>query len=303
MTTTATIDLSQLPFPNVVEVIDFETIYAERKAAFVALFPADQQAEILATLALESEPLTMLLQESVYREITLRQRINDAARANMLAYAQGADLDQLAALLGVRRLTITPADQATDTPAVMEADADLRLRVQLAPETFSIAGPVGAYIAIALGSDGGVLDAAVKSPAPGIVLVTVLSREGNGTADTDLLAAVNAKVNAEDVRPLTDKVTVQSAEIVPYQVEATLKTFPGPDPSVVFTQARARLDAYLADCHRIGREVAVSGIHAALHTSGVESVSLTKPLASIQANDTQAPHCTGVVLNNGGVYG
>jgi phage-related baseplate assembly protein len=300
---TASIDLSQLPFPNVVEVIDFESIYAERKANFVALFPATQQAEILTTLGLESEPLTMLLQESVYREITLRQRINDAARANMLAYAQGADLDQLAALLGVQRLTVTPADPANNAPAVMESDGDLRLRVQLAPETFSVAGPVGAYVAIALGADGKVLDAAVKSPAPGIVLVTVLSREGDGTADADLIAAVKASVDAEDVRPLTDRVTVQSAEIVPYQVEATVVTFPGPDPSVVVAQAQERLDAYLADCHHIGREVAISGIHAALHTSGVESVVLTKPLASIQANDTQAPYCTSVILTNGGVYG
>lgn len=303
MTTTATIDLSQLPFPTVVEVIDFEAILAERKANLVALFPVDKQAEILATLALESEPLAMLLQESVYREITLRQRINDAARACMLAYAQGADLDQLAALLGVQRLVVTPADPATEASAVMESDADLRLRVQLAPETFSIAGPVGAYIAIALGADGKVLDAAVKSPAPGVVLVTVLSRDGNGTADNALIAAVAAKVNAEDVRPLTDKVLVQSAEVVPYQVQATLVTLPGPDPSVVIAQASKRLDAYLADCHRIGREVAISGIHAALHTGGVERVELVKPAANVVANDTQAPYCTQVTLTNGGVYG
>lgn len=303
MTTTATIDLSQLPFPNVMEVIDFETILAERKAALLALVPADRQAEILATLDLESEPLTLLLQENVYREILLRQRINDAARACMLAYAEKADLDNLAALLGVQRLVVTPADPANDTPAVMEADADLRLRVQLAPETFSVAGPVGAYIAMALGADGKVLDAAVKSPTPGVVLVTVLSRDGDGTADDTLIAAVTGKVNSEDVRPLTDKVLVQSAEIVPYQVDAALVTLPGPDPTVVLAQAQKRLVAYLADCHRIGREVAISGIHAALHTGGVERVELAKPTANVQTNDTQAPYCTQVRLTNGGVYG
>jgi phage-related baseplate assembly protein len=298
---TASIDLSQLPFPNVVEVIDFESIYAERKANFVALFAADQQAEILTTLGLESEPLTMLLQESVYREITLRQRINDAARASMLAYAQGADLDHLAALLGIERLVITPADLLRDIAAVMESDADLRKRVQLAPESFSVAGPVGAYISTAMNSDGQVLDAAATSPIPGAVLVTVLSRDGDGTASADLLSTVAAAVGAEDVRPLTDLVTVQSAEIVEYEVEATIYTFPGPDGAVVLTEARKQLDAYIDACHRIGREVAISGLYAALHVDGVQRVILAKPAATVVTNETQAPHCTSVVITYGGM--
>ena len=73
----STITLSQLPQPDVIEVLDFETILAERKAYFVSLYPADQQAAIAATLALESEPITKLLQENAYRELILRQRIND----------------------------------------------------------------------------------------------------------------------------------------------------------------------------------------------------------------------------------
>ncbi len=48
-------------------------------------------------LALESEPIVKNLQENTYREVLLRQRINEAAQAAMLAYAIGSDLDQLAA--------------------------------------------------------------------------------------------------------------------------------------------------------------------------------------------------------------
>jgi phage baseplate assembly protein W len=78
--TMAVIDLSQLPAPQIVDVPDFETLLAERKAAFVALYPADEQDAVRRTLALESEPVTKLLQESTYREILLRQRINEARR-------------------------------------------------------------------------------------------------------------------------------------------------------------------------------------------------------------------------------
>jgi phage-related baseplate assembly protein len=294
------INLSRLAPPELVQKTDFETLLAERKAKLISLYPPEKRAELAATLELESEPMVVLLQESCYREMYLVQKLNDAARALLLAYAIGSDLDHLAALLGVQRLVITPADPDKGTAAVMESDADLRTRVQLAPESFSVAGPVGAYIATALSADGRVLDAAAASPTPGTVLVTILARDGDGAADEDLVSTVAAAVGAEDVRPLTDLVTVQSAEIVGYEVEATIYTFPGPDGAVVLEQARKNLDTYIQDCHRIGREVVLSGLYSALHVDGVERVVLSKPAANVVTNDTQAPHCTAATIIYGG---
>ncbi len=88
-----TIDLSQLPAPDVVEELDFETILAERKATLISLYPEEGQDAVARTLALESEPIVKLLQENAYREVIWRQRVNEAARAVMLAYASGSDLD------------------------------------------------------------------------------------------------------------------------------------------------------------------------------------------------------------------
>lgn len=298
---TAPIDLARLPVPSVVEVLDFETIYAERKAALIALYPANQQAEVAATLALESEPLVIMLQENAYRELILRQRINDAARAVMLAYAKGSDLENLAALFNVQRLVITPGDPENNIAPVMEEDIELRKRVQLAPEGFSVAGPEGAYVSATRASDPRVLDASAYSPTPGVVVVTILSREETGAASDSLITAVETALYVEDVRPLTDFVTVQSAEIVPYQVEATLFTFPGPDSALVLADARKRLDAYIVECHQLGRDVAISGLHGALHTAGVERVILTNPPASIQTTGLQAPHCTFSAIIHGGI--
>ena len=295
----ALIDLSQLPPPNVVEALDYESILAQRKAALVARYPADKQTDVAAVLALESEPLTKFLEESAYRELLLRQRINEAARAVMLAYAQGADLEHIAALFGVFRLVIKPADPIAGTPAMMESDADLRQRVQLAPQSFSVAGPEGAYRSHARDADGRVLDASATSPTPGEVCVTVLSREGDGTAPADLLAKVEAALRSDDVRPLTDFVTVQSAAILPYDVVAVLHLFPGPDSSVVVAEARRRLAIYVAACHRLGRVVARSGLDAALHVAGVERVDLQYPADDIRADLTQAPYCIGVDVKSG----
>ncbi|VDZ76692.1 baseplate assembly protein [Salmonella bongori] len=91
----ATVDLSLLPVPDVVEELDYETILAERIATLISLYPENQQEAVARTLALESEPIVKLLQENAYREVIWRQRVNEAARAVMLAYAIESDLDNI----------------------------------------------------------------------------------------------------------------------------------------------------------------------------------------------------------------
>lgn len=112
----AIVDLNQLAAPDVVEVLDYETILAERKATLVSLYPEEQQEAVARTLTLESEPIVKLLEENAYREVIWRQRVNEAARAVMLAYAAGSDLDQIGANSNVPRLVITPPDDTTFPP-------------------------------------------------------------------------------------------------------------------------------------------------------------------------------------------
>ena len=47
------------------------------------------------TALVESDPAWTILEVAAYRELLLRQRINDASRAVMLAFATGADLEHL----------------------------------------------------------------------------------------------------------------------------------------------------------------------------------------------------------------
>lgn len=298
----AVIDLSQLPAPQIVDVPDFETLLAERKAEFVALHPKDEQEAVIRTLELESEPVTKLLQENAYRELLLRQRINEAAQAVMVAYAMGGDLDQLAANYNVKRLTVTPADDDAVPPvaAVMESDEALRLRVPAAFEGLSVAGPTAAYEFHARSADGRVADASATSPAPAEVVLTVLSREGDGTAEKDLLDVVENALNSENVRPVADRLTVRSAEIIPYRVEATIFLYPGPEAEPVMAAAKASLQKYIASQTRLGRDIRRSAIFAALHVEGVQRVELTSQLADVVLNKTQAASCTQWSVTNGG---
>lgn len=297
-----TIDLSQLPPPVVVEPLDFETLFAQRKAAFIAMYPEDEQEEIARTLELESEPITMLLEENCYRELLLRQRVNEAARAVMLAYSTDSDLDNLAVNFNVERLTIQEEDDSVTPPveAVMESDPDLRTRTQQAFEGLSVAGPTAAYEFWGRSADGRVADISAVSPTPACVTISVLSREGDGTASDDLLSVVAAALNDEEVRPVADRVTVQSAEIVPYQIDATLYIYQGPEAEPVRQASEQQLQAYIAAQNRLGRDIRLSAIYAALHVEGVQRVELAQPVADIVLSDYQASHCTEYTITVGG---
>jgi len=287
------IDLSQLAAPAIVETLSFDTILA-------AMISDLQTRDPAFTALVESDPAYKIMEVCAYRELIIRQRVNDACRGVMLAYAVGSDLDNIAAFWNLPRATVTPADNTTfpPTPAVMESDSDFRARIQLAPEALSVAGPVGAYVFWAK-TVGDVLDVSVVSPTPGAVVVTILSRAGNGVPVQATLDAVNAAL--VDVRPLTDQLTVQAATLVDYAITATITTFDGPDPATVIAACQNAAQAYVASSFKLGRTISISGIYAALQQPGVDFVSLVSPVANIAVTDAQAAHCTAITLTNGGV--
>ncbi|EOZ4926971.1 TPA: baseplate assembly protein [Klebsiella pneumoniae] len=294
-----TIDLSQLPKPIIIEELDFETVLVEVKALMVAAFPADQQSAVAAALGLESEPLNIIAQAIAYRELLLRQRINEGVAACMLSHSTGDDLDNIAANLDTERLTITPETDTTD--AVTESDEALRLRAQAAFEGMSVAGPSAAYEYFARSASGKVADVKASSPAPAEVVIAVLSTEGDGTASPELLADVAEAVNDEEVRPIGDRVTVRSAEIVDYEINATLYLYPGPESEPIINAADASLQKFLKQNNKkISRDVARSAISAALHVQGVQRVVINSPVNDIKISDVQAARNIGYHLENGG---
>jgi phage-related baseplate assembly protein len=301
--TITTVDLSQLPAPTVVQQLDFETI--------LSAMIADLQARAIAdgeefTALLESDPAYKILEVCAYRELLLRQDMNEAAQAVMLAYATGSDLDQIGANYDCARQTITPADNTTvpPTPAVMESDTDYRARIQLSMEGYSCAGPSGSYLYLTKTASSDVLDANVDSPTPGTVRVCVLSRTGDGTAPQATLDAVTAALNAETVRPLCDTVEVVGASIQYYSINATLTFFQSVDVATVTANAQTAAQAYADECHRVGYTVAIAGVLAALKQAGVSNVALNAPgiTADLDCSSIQASYCTGITLANGG-YG
>jgi len=296
------IDISRLPKPNVIEELDFETILEQRKQKLLSLVPEDRREEVEETLALETEPLTIELQENAYRELVWRRRVNQAATAGMLAYAEDEDLDNLVANFETERLMVDPGDPDAipPVPPTYESNEKLRLRSQQSWEGLSVAGPTKAYEYHALSADGRVADAKAESPSPCYVAVTLLSTEGDGTTSAEVIEAVESALMAEDTRPVGDRLTVQSATIIDYQVDATLYVYPGPEQEPILDAAEASLEKYISEQRRIGRDIRISALHAALHVEGVQRVEIAQPSEDLVITNTEAGHCTDINLSIGG---
>lgn len=287
------IDLSLLSAPNVVQPLDYEAILAELVATASAALP-----DMAETLALESEPANVVLQVLAYRELNLRQRINEAALALMLAYAEDTDLDQIGGNYGIPRLVVDPgnANAVPPVPATLEKDGPFRLRILASLDRYSTAGSQAGYQYYAKSAAGAVRDAQAISPVPGYVTVYVLSTEGDGTASPALLATVAAALNAETIRPLTDNVTVLSASLLPYTIEAQLIVSNGPDAETIRAAALAAAQQYAADSFKLGTGVGISGIYRALHQPGVLRVEMAQPTADIDVAEGQAAYLAGISI-------
>src|SRR5690554_3511415 len=253
------IDMSEVPVPDVVQEPDFEQRLAQLKAQLLQAAP-----DLEEVLALESEPVVKLLELVSYREMLLIQQINDATRGNMLASAQGNDLEALASNYNINRLVIDAGDPSAQPPVPrkLESDDALRRRTQMAFDGLNTAGSIDSYIYHALSSDGRVLDANAVSPLPTEITLTILSHEGDGTASPELLESVRvefgltpdgtAQQGASKIRPQGDRLTVNGASIISYQVDAEVVLHPGPSHSAVMETARAAIRTYVDRQHRLG---------------------------------------------------
>ena len=266
------VDLKKLPAPKVVQELSYETLLTQRKEKFLSLQESDEMRQHWqARLQLESEPVVKLLEENAYLELLLRTNINESAKAVMLAYATGSDLDQLGALFGVKRLIIQAEDLKSNPPttAKYEDDERFRTRIQMSLEGLTTAGSRASY-------------------------------EFQGTADSDLINAVKEQLNAEHIRPLTDTVLVESAVILPYEIQAAITLYPTVLESVVMQNVNQAIANYANKQHLLGIDITLSGIYAALHQEGVQNVKLTKPLADLTVQPHQAAYCTQIQVSLGG---
>ncbi len=137
-----------------------------------------------------------------------------------------------------------------------EDDESLRERIHLSNSTFSTAGPTKAYQYYAESADSSIIDVVVNSPSACRVDIYVLTE--NGIPSQGVLDAVDAICSADDVRPLTDQVTVNAPTAVSYDIEIKYYTTAEDEADCMATieGAGGVIDQYKAwQAGEIGRNV------------------------------------------------
>lgn len=127
------IDLSKLPAPQLIEELDYEAILQEMRKKLRELLPEWTGYE------LESDPANKVLEVAAYREMLLRQRVNEAARGVLIAFAQGSDLDHLAAFYPEKRLEGASAVFPARIMLTQEMDVEVTV-----PKGFTVVAKNGA---------------------------------------------------------------------------------------------------------------------------------------------------------------
>ncbi|HHR5906458.1 TPA: baseplate assembly protein [Providencia alcalifaciens] len=287
------INLSRLPVPDAI-------VTPDPSCLFEAWLARLRQLDPTFDALVESDPAYKQGEVNAYQLMLAFQRVNDAVRAVFLASAKGADLDQLGAAFNVPRMVIIPAEPDAIPPkeAVMESDEAFRERIQLSWSQLNTAGARNAYRFHAKSVDEDILDADAYGPQThgraGEVDVYVLSRLGNGSASSALIQQIQARLSDNEIRPLTDYVTVKSAQIKTYSVSAELDIPEGPDAETVLNHAIETLKSYTALAHRIGGMVPLSALYASLQQSGVARVVLMSPASDIEPQMGVAPYCSSI---------
>lgn len=183
----------------------------------------------------------------------------------------------------------------------IEGDEAYRERVLLAPESFSVAGPVGAYQYWARQASPAVVDVHVANdtdgggqPIGGRVAVTVLAKDGLPNAE--LIGKTQAALSAEKRRPLCDTVVVKAPTAVDYTLDAELTLFTGTDARTAKAAAEQAWAVYeAARRSRLGLDIVPLDIQTALKVAGVYNVVLHNlPLTVVKPD--QWARCTSTTI-------
>ncbi|MCX3065207.1 baseplate assembly protein [Wolbachia endosymbiont of Drosophila pseudotakahashii] len=263
--------------PNIIEPLNFEEIFSRMKEELV-------KRDASFTALVESDPAMKILEVAAWRELLLRERINEAARSNLLKFARGEELDNLAEFYGAERQD-------------GEEDERFRKRIKARIVGSSTGGSKEHYRFQALSADSRVKDALVESKVPGSVEISILSTElsTNGIVSEELLDIVRKRVTRDDIRVLTDTITVIGCNIIEIVIHSKISI---KRPDIIETAKKKFIEKFEAS-KRLGWSVTRSWIIANLFVEGVENVELIEPKEDVVVlgNECAALRSLNVELN------
>lgn len=185
--------------------------------------------------------------------------------------------------------------------AAIEDDDTYRERIHLAPESFSVAGPYGAYEYWAKSASPLIEDVAVLGPDEGLdagcVEVYPLL-EGGELPGEEILDAVDEVLNNLKIRPLTDKVNVKTPTPVSYELDAEYYIAEDDKASATAIQAavtEAVANYILWQRSALGRDLDPTRLYRLMSEAGAVKVTVKSPaITAVNATSVAIPSSQSV---------
>ena len=196
---------------------------------------------------------------------------------------------------------------ASDGGADRATDEEYYELMRASMDAYSCAGAKGSYIYFAKQVSTEIADVIAASPVPGVVRLYVLMRDGTLAGD-EIKRAVLDACSADEVRPLTDQVFVEDAEIVPFDVSFTYYIQSGGNKSAadIAAEVRQAVERYKVwQCGKLGRDINPDELREYLYHTGVKRIELASPAftALRDGRDKLTPQVAAVgtvTITNGG---
>lgn len=186
--------------------------------------------------------------------------------------------------------------------AETETDTNLKERIRIAPESYSVAGPEGAYEYWTKEYNVLVSDVKVLSPSPGAVDVRVLLQNGQ-LPNESFLEGLKDYLSASNRRPLTDFVETNQPDLVQYNIDLTyfIRAEDGSQSDYISGKINQAINDYVVwQKSKIGRDINPSELIARIIQAGAKRVEIVSPFytpidkGSVAQEDEISVHFGGI---------
>lgn len=201
----------------------------------------------------------------------------------------------MAFLAKAENLTITTGG------ADAEGDAEYAERIRLAPNSFSVAGPLKAYIYHTYSVSAAIVDVSVTSPNPGEVKVYPLLKGGQ-LPSVEVIQQIADYLSDDDIRPLTDDVAVLSPTPKEYAIHIDYWIFEEDKTKAESIKAaveKAVEDYKLWQQSKIGRDILPAKLIHNVIAAGAARIDTDtmQPADFTHLEGNEVAQCTGVTIN------
>lgn len=202
-------------------------------------------------------------------------------------------VDPQAFLAEIKNITVS------DGGADVETDDHLRERIAVAPESFSVAGPFGAYDFFTREASSLVTDVFIDSENPGEVDIYFL--QNNDIPTEEVIEIVYNYLSDRSKRPLTDHLFVKIPDVINYNIDLIyyISKEDAAQSVAIQNEVNKAVENFVAwQKSKIGRDINRTELEYKIRAAGAKRVEIAEPsFTVVEKNQVAVADNINVVFN------